>query len=77
MNKIWTALLYKAIQALLSKDWNSVVYQVGALMHSDLTGEEKRSIAFITLRNYGVECATWLLYAAIEIAYGQLKAQQK
>ncbi len=76
MNKLWTALLYKAIQALLAKDWNSVVFQVGVLMDSKKTGEEKRTIAFNTLRQYGIDCATWLLYAAIELAYGQLKEKQ-
>ena len=73
MNAIWTVLLNKAIQQLLKRDWPSVVAQVSALMNSDKTGDEKRAIVYRTLREYGVACATWLLYAAIEIAYGKLK----
>ena len=77
MNAIWTALLNKAIQQLLKRDWPSVVAQVSALMNSDKTGDEKRAIVYSTLREYGVACATWLLYAAIEIAYGKLKNETK
>jgi len=76
MNAIWTALLTKAIQKLLARDWPSVVNQVSVLMDSDKTGDEKRAIVYRTLREYGVACATWLLYAAIEIAYGKLKSEQ-
>lgn len=76
MNKLWTALLYKAIQALLAKDWNSVTYQVGALMQSNIPGSQKRQIVFDTLRSFGIDAASWLLYAAIELAYGQLKEKQ-
>ena len=77
MNKIWTALLNQAIERLMGLNWTSVIMQVSKMMDSSKTGDEKRTIVFNTLRSFGIDCATWLLYAAIEIAYGQLKAQQK
>lgn len=77
MNKIWTALLNQAIERLMGLNWTSVIMQVSKLMDSSKSGDEKRQIAFDTLRSFGIDCATWLLYAAIEIAYGQLKARQK
>lgn len=73
MKSLWTALLYKAIQAILKKDWNSVTFQVGKLMDSSIPGEQKRQIVFDTLRGFGIDAASWLLYAAIELAYGKLK----
>lgn len=75
MNSIWLALLQKAVQYLLSKDWNAVNTQVANLWDADMTGDEKRRIVFETLRNAGVSAATWLLYAGIEIAYGAMKAK--
>lgn len=76
MNKFWTALLYKSIQALFAKDWNSIVAQVRALLNSSIPGEQKRQIVFNTLRSFGINAASWFLYAAIELAYGQLKEKQ-
>ena len=73
MNKIWTALLNQAIQRLMGVNWISVVMEVSKMMNSGLTGDEKRQYVYATLRNLGIDCATWLLNAAIEIAYGQLK----
>ena len=76
MNKLWTVLLQKAIAALMGVNWMSVVMQVTKVAQSNLTGDEKRKKVFETLRSFGIDCATWLLYAAIEIAYGQLKEKQ-
>ena len=76
MKSLWTALLYKAMQALFAKDWNSIVSQVQALLNSDIPGEQKRQIVFDTLRSFGIDAASWLLYAAIELAYGKLKEKQ-
>lgn len=77
MNKLWTVLLNKAIAQLMGLNWTSVIMQVSAMMSQNLTGDEKRQAVYNTLRSFGIDCATWLLYAAIEIAYGQLKANQK
>lgn len=73
MQAFWTALLQKAIAALLHKDWDAVVSSVYLLTGAAIPGEQKREQVFIMLREAGVSVATWLLYAAIEIAYGQLK----
>lgn len=75
MNSFWLMLLQKAIAALLHKDWDAVVSSVYLLTGSDLPGDQKREQVFIMLRDAGVSVATWLLYAAIEIAYGQLKVK--
>ena len=76
MKSLWTALLYKAMQALFAKDWNSIVSQVRALLNSNIPGAQKRQIVFDTLRSFGIDAASWLLYAAIELAYGKLKEKQ-
>lgn len=73
MNAFWMALLQKAIAALVYKDWDAVVSNVYSMVGSDVPGEQKREQVFLILRDAGVQVATWLLYAAIEIAYGQLK----
>lgn len=74
MKTFWLILLEKAIAALLSHSWDDVVYQVKLLTtFDDMAGSEKREKAFIMLRSLGVDAATWLLYAAIEIAYGKIK----
>jgi len=75
MNSIWLAVLQKAVQYLLAKDWNAVTTQVAALWNSQMTGDQKRQIVFETLRSAGVSAAMWLLYAGIEIAYGAMKAK--
>jgi hypothetical protein len=43
------------------------------LTGADIPGEQKREQVYLMLRDAGVSVASWLLYAAIEIAYGQLK----
>lgn len=73
MQAFWTALLQKAISALLAKDWDAVVSNVYLLTGADIPGEQKREQVYLMLRDAGVSVASWLLYAAIEIAYGQLK----
>lgn len=72
--RFWTGMLRKAIVTLLGRtSWADVQYIVSALMDCELSGEEKRRLAFAQLRSLGVEVATWLLSAAIEVAYGELK----
>ena len=73
MKSFWITLLQKAIAALLAKDWDSVVSSVYLLTGADIPGEQKREQVYLMLRDAGVSVATWLLYAAIEIAYGQIK----
>ena len=65
--------LLKAIAQLMGLDWERVQVNVKALMDSELSGEEKRKLALAQLRMVGVETATWLLNAAIEVAYGEIK----
>lgn len=75
MKSFWLALLQKAIQALLSKEWGVILNEVESLiMDRDVSGAEKRERVFVLLRAYGSQAATWLLYAGIEIAYGTLKS---
>lgn len=73
MKNFWITLLQKAIAALLAKDWDTVVSSVYLLTGADIPGEQKREQVYLMLRDAGVSVATWLLYAAIEIAYGQIK----
>ena len=73
MKNFWITLLQKAISALLAKDWDAVVSSVYLLTGADIPGEQKREQVYLMLRDAGVSVASWLLYAAIEIAYGQLK----
>lgn len=73
MRPFWTALLRKSAAALLGYQWNDVCDIVRVLMEKDLPGEEKRRIALQQLKFMGQVSASWLLSAAIEIAYGQLK----
>ncbi len=68
-------LLRKAIAQLMGLDWEFVQTSVKALMDSELSGEEKRRLALAQLLVVGVETATWLLSAAIEVAYGLEKQQ--
>ena len=75
MKAFWLALLQKAIQALLSKEWGVIVNKVESLiMDREMSGAEKRERVFVLLRECGSQAATWLLYAGIEIAYGTLKS---
>lgn len=71
--RFWLGLLRKAIAKLLGLDWEMVQVSVKALMESELSGEEKRQLALLQLRVMGVDAATWLVSAAIEVAYGEAK----
>jgi len=71
--RFWIGMLRKAIAKLLGLDWEFVQTSVKTLMDSELSGEEKRRLALAHLRMAGVETATWLLSAAIEVAYGEIK----
>lgn len=71
--RFWIGMLRKAIAMLLGANWAEIKDVVQTLMESEASGEEKRRIALIQLRIIGVEVATWLLSAAIEVAYGLLK----
>lgn len=42
-----------------------------------LTGEEKRRLVFNLLKQGASECASWVLYAAIEVAVGRIEAELK
>lgn len=71
--RFWMGMLRKAVAKLLGLDWEFVQTSVKALMDSELSGEEKRRLALAQLRMAGVETATWLLSAAVEVAYGEIK----
>ena len=73
MKAIWLALLERALAALLARDWRDVKDAVALLLDAEIPGEEKRRKVFARLRRDGSQAATWLLYAAIEVAYGRLK----
>jgi len=73
MNTFWTMMLNTAVKKLMSGDWVFVINEVMALMTADIPGKEKKEIAFESLRKIGINCATWLLYIAIEVAYSQAK----
>lgn len=73
MNSLWTVLLHKAIAALIGYNWGLVKSTVADLLNKDISGAEKRQLAYEMLRMAGVDGATWLVYAAIEIAYGAIK----
>ena len=77
MKAFWMALLQKAMQALLSKEWKFIIEEVEKfLMDREMSGAEKRERVFVQMRIYGSQAATWLLYAGIEIAYGKLKGTE-
>lgn len=67
------ALLERTIRSLMDIDWKIVQQTVINWMDSDISGEEKRKLVFAQLRDAGCSVATWLLNAAIEIAYGRIK----
>jgi predicted ArsR family transcriptional regulator len=69
-------MLRQAVQRILKSDWQTIIKEVSNMMDSELPGKEKKEVVFSLLREYGVACATWLLYAAIDIAYGKLKDEQ-
>jgi type II secretory pathway component PulK len=73
MSKFWLILLEKAIQQLLKADWEAIVVQVMLMMGSTMTGNQKREYVVDAIKRHGYSGATWLLRAAIEVAYGKLK----
>jgi len=71
---MWQKLLELALARLLGGSaWTEVQCVVETLLRADLPGAEKRALAVQQLRLIGLGCATWLLHAAIEIAYGRVK----
>ena len=71
---MWQKLLELALARLLGgAAWVEVQGVVEALLRAELPGAEKRALAAHHLRIIGLDCATWLLHAAIEIAYGRIK----
>lgn len=75
MKSFWIALAKKAIIAFFSKDWDTITSEVYVMMSEDIPGEEKKKRIFAALREFGMDCATWLLYAGIALAYEQIKAK--
>lgn len=73
MKAFWLALLERALSALLDGDWKTVKEAVASFLNANISGEEKRRMVVSRLRASGSVVATWLLYAAIEVAYGRLK----
>jgi len=71
--RFWMGLLRKAVAKLLGIHWEDVKASVLMLMSSELSGEEKRRLVLAHLQDIGVDVATWLLSAAIEVAYGEIK----
>ena len=71
---MWQKLLELALSRLLGgAAWVDVQGVVETLLRAELSGAEKRMLAVQQLRLIGLDCATWLLHAAIEIAYGRIK----
>jgi len=73
MSKFWLILLEKAIQHLLKADWKTIIMQVMLMMGSTMTGDQKREYVVDAMKRHGYNGATWLLRAAIEVAYGMLR----
>lgn len=80
MTNILLALLEKTIIALLSRlsslDWNAVRTEVLNVWNAGLTGEQKRMMVYARLREISSIGASWLIFAAIEIAVGKIKIEQ-
>ena len=72
MSKFWLILLEKAIQQLLKADWEAIVVQVMLMTGANMTGEQKREYVVEVMKRAGYSGATWLLRAAIEVAYGMI-----
>lgn len=70
---LWKPLLRLAISNLVGTYWPVIITLVKDLVAVDVSGEEKRRSALIHLRKLGVDLPTWVLSAALEIAYGALK----
>ena len=67
---MWKSVLRMACKKLLREHWEDVVFVVQGLSKESIPGSAKRDLAIQKLRALGVGVATWLLSAAIEIAYG-------
>ena len=80
MNSLLLGLLERTLAALLVRlaalDMNQVRDQVLAVWDVAITGEQKRQWVYRRLRELSAQGASWLLYAAIEIAVGQVKREQ-
>lgn len=72
MRAFWLALLIRAIQHLAKRDWAAICGAVTYYLSEDMPGKEKQLAAIRDLRAMGSTAATWLLGAAIDIAYGQI-----
>lgn len=70
MTAIKLALLEYAIRALIGADWSAIRNEVEHWLSRSMEGEQKKQVVFVELRQQGCKAATWLLSAAIDIAYG-------
>lgn len=79
MNTILQTLLRsvieRAIQQLLSADWVKIEVAIMRYLDEDLPGKEKRELVMHDLRGLGVNWATFILGAGVDILYGQLTKQ--
>ena len=75
MKNFWIALAKKAVAAYFAKDWDKITAEVYVMVSEDIPGEEKKKRIYAALRQFGMDCATWLLYAGIALAWEQIKAQ--
>jgi hypothetical protein len=73
MTKFWQALLEKAIQKLIGADWETIIAQVVIMTGTTMAGDQKREFVVEAMKRHGYNGATWLLRAAIEVAYGMIK----
>lgn len=77
INSLLLGVLESTLARLLSRladvDWNAVIQEVRDVWTADWSGEQKRLWVYGRLREISTRGASWLLYAAIEIAVGKLK----
>lgn len=80
INSLLLGVLESALARLLSRladvDWNAVIQEVQGVWNADWPGEQKRRWVYGRLREMSARGASWLLYAAIEIAVGTLKTAE-
>jgi hypothetical protein len=72
MKKFWTAVFYRALQAIIDVDWGMIQARVRLLWNSPAKGREKHQLIFDELRSAGSEIAPWMLDIAIKAAYGKV-----
>ena len=70
------ALFAKVLSNLAGLNMNQVRDECLTFWNAGLTGEEKRKAVYRKLRELSQDGATWLLYAAIELAVGQIQQGQ-